>query len=129
MSTTDLRVLVLAGGLSYERDVSLKSGRRVIDALRTAGIDAQQRDPETLARPWAVPGTPGLAHRIGGLEKADRTGDISYDPANHEFMVRLRQARIDGIRVPDLEVDDPTGDADVLVLGWGSTYGPIGAAL
>jgi 2-oxoglutarate ferredoxin oxidoreductase subunit alpha len=85
------------------------------------------RDPETLARPWAVPGTPGLAHRIGGLEKADKTGDISYDPANHEFMVRVRQAKIDGIPVPALEVQDP--DADVLVLGWGSTYGPIGAAL
>jgi 2-oxoglutarate ferredoxin oxidoreductase subunit alpha len=88
-----------------------------------------ERDPETLARPWAVPGTPGLEHRIGGLEKADRTGDISYDPANHEFMVRVRQAKIDGIVVPDLEVEDPTGDADVLVLGWGSTYGPIGAAV
>jgi len=87
------------------------------------------RDPETLARPWAVPGTPGLEHRIGGLEKADRTGNISYDPANHEFMVRVRQAKIDGIAVPDLEVEDPTGDAEVLVLGWGSTYGPIGAAV
>jgi 2-oxoglutarate ferredoxin oxidoreductase subunit alpha len=87
------------------------------------------RDPETLARPWAVPGTPGLTHRIGGLEKADGTGNISYEPANHEFMVRVRQAKVDGIAVPDLEVDDPTGDADVLVLGWGSTYGPIGAAV
>jgi 2-oxoglutarate/2-oxoacid ferredoxin oxidoreductase subunit alpha len=86
------------------------------------------RDPETLARPWAVPGTPGLEHRIGGLEKADKTGDISYDPANHDFMVRTRQARIDAIGVPDVEVDDPDGDASVLVLGWGSTYGPIGAA-
>ncbi|WP_299950511.1 2-oxoacid:acceptor oxidoreductase subunit alpha [uncultured Modestobacter sp.] len=86
------------------------------------------RDPETLARPWAVPGTKGLAHRIGGLEKADGTGNISYDSANHEFMVRVRQARIDGIAVPDLEVDDPAGDAEVLLLGWGSTYGPIGAA-
>jgi 2-oxoglutarate/2-oxoacid ferredoxin oxidoreductase subunit alpha len=87
------------------------------------------RDPETLARPWAVPGTPGLAHRIGGLEKADGTGDISYDPANHERMVRLRQAKVDGVAVPDLEVDDPDGDAPVLVLGWGSTAGPIGAAV
>jgi 2-oxoglutarate ferredoxin oxidoreductase subunit alpha len=87
------------------------------------------RDPETLARPWAVPGTPGLAHRIGGLEKADRSGNISYDPANHEFMVRVRQARIDGIAVPDLQVEDPDGTADVLVLGWGSTFGPIGAAV
>ncbi|SDY05822.1 2-oxoglutarate ferredoxin oxidoreductase subunit alpha [Micromonospora pattaloongensis] len=86
------------------------------------------RDPETLARPWAIPGTPGLEHRIGGLEKADKTGDISYDPANHDFMVRTRQARIDAIPVPDVEVEDPDGDARVLVLGWGSTYGPIGAA-
>ena len=87
------------------------------------------RDPETLARPWAVPGTPGLEHRIGGLEKADKTGDISYDPANHDFMVRTRAAKIDGIAAcPTLEVDDPDGAARVLVLGWGSTYGPIGAA-
>jgi 2-oxoglutarate ferredoxin oxidoreductase subunit alpha len=86
------------------------------------------RDPQTLARPWAVPGTPGLEHRIGGLEKADKTGDISYDPANHDFMVRTRAARIEGIEVPDLEVEDPSGEASVLVLGWGSTYGPIGAA-
>ena len=86
------------------------------------------RDPVTLARPWAVPGTPGLEHRIGGLEKADKTGDISYDPANHDFMVRTRAARIAGIPVPDVTVDDPDGTARVLVLGWGSTYGPIGAA-
>ncbi|RLV09861.1 2-oxoglutarate ferredoxin oxidoreductase subunit alpha [Streptomyces griseocarneus] len=86
------------------------------------------RDPGTLARPWAVPGTPGLEHRIGGLEKADRTGAISYDPDNHEKMVRLRQAKVDGVDVPRLAVDDPHGDARVLVLGWGSTYGPIGAA-
>jgi 2-oxoglutarate ferredoxin oxidoreductase subunit alpha len=86
------------------------------------------RDPATLARPWAVPGTPGLEHRIGGLEKADITGDISYDPANHDFMVRTRAARIEAIEVPDLEVEDPDGSASVLVLGWGSTYGPIGAA-
>ncbi|GAA0418190.1 oxidoreductase [Actinoplanes capillaceus] len=86
------------------------------------------RDPETMARPWAVPGTPGLEHRIGGLEKADKTGDISYDPANHEFMVRTRQARIEAIPVPDVDVEDPDENAQVLVLGWGSTYGPIGAA-
>ncbi|WP_112135131.1 2-oxoacid:acceptor oxidoreductase subunit alpha [Glycomyces dulcitolivorans] len=88
-----------------------------------------QRDPETLARPWAVPGTPGLQHRIGGIEKADGTGDISYDPINHDHMVRTRAAKIAGVEVPDLEVDDPTGDANVLVLGWGSTWGPIGAAV
>jgi 2-oxoglutarate ferredoxin oxidoreductase subunit alpha len=88
------------------------------------------RDPETLARPWAVPGTPGLEHRIGGIEKANVTGDISYDPDNHDVMTRLRQAKIDGIAksIPNLEVDDPSGQADVLILGWGSTYGPIAEA-
>ncbi|MGH4032548.1 2-oxoacid:acceptor oxidoreductase subunit alpha [Actinomycetota bacterium Odt1-20B] len=88
-----------------------------------------KRDPQTLARPWAVPGTPGLEHRIGGIEKQDGTGNISYDPANHDFMVRTRQAKIDGIEVPDIEVDDPNGQANTLVLGWGSTYGPITAAV
>ena len=87
-----------------------------------------KRDPLTLARPWAIPGTPGLEHRIGGIEKQDGTGNISYDPANHDFMVRTRQAKIDGIDVPDVEVDDPHG-ASTLVLGWGSTYGPITAAV
>ncbi|NJP48453.1 2-oxoacid:acceptor oxidoreductase subunit alpha, partial [Actinacidiphila epipremni] len=67
------------------------------------------RDPQTLARPWAVPGTAGLEHRIGGIEKQDGTGNISYDPANHDLMVRTRQAKIDGIEVPDVEVDDPSG--------------------
>jgi 2-oxoglutarate/2-oxoacid ferredoxin oxidoreductase subunit alpha len=90
-----------------------------------------KRDPETLARPWAVPGTPGLEHRIGGIEKADGTGNISYDPANHDLMVRLRQAKIDGIArdIPPLAVDDPSGAARVLVLGWGGTYGAITAAV
>lgn len=87
------------------------------------------RDPETLAREWAVPGTPGLQHRIGGLEKADGKGNISYDPDNHDHMVRLRQRKVDGVAVPDLVVDDPSGGkARVLALGWGSTFGPIGAA-
>ncbi|GAA4900521.1 2-oxoglutarate ferredoxin oxidoreductase subunit alpha [Actinomycetospora succinea] len=86
------------------------------------------RDADTLARPWAIPGTAGLEHRIGGLEKADGRGTISYDPDNHDRMVRLRQAKIEGIEVPDLTVDDPDGDADVLVIGWGSSFGPIGAA-
>src|SRR5712691_3925007 len=88
------------------------------------------RDASTLARPWAIPGTRGLEHRIGGLEKADVTGNVSYDPDNHDLMVRTRQAKVDGIArsIPALEVDDPDGNAEVLVLGWGSTYGPIGAA-
>jgi 2-oxoglutarate/2-oxoacid ferredoxin oxidoreductase subunit alpha len=86
------------------------------------------RHPDTLARQFAVPGTPGLEHRIGGLEAENGSGDISYDPINHDLMVRLRQAKIDGIRVPDLEVDDPSGDAELLLIGWGSSYGPIGEA-
>ena len=88
-----------------------------------------ERDPITLARPWAIPGTKGMEHRIGGVEKADKTGEISYDPTNHDLMVRLRAAKVAGITVPDLEVDDPSNDAKVLVLGWGSTFGPIAAAI
>jgi 2-oxoglutarate ferredoxin oxidoreductase subunit alpha len=88
-----------------------------------------ERDPETLARPWAIPGTPGLEHRIGGLEKESETGNVSYDPENHDLMVQLRAAKVAGIAadIPDLVVDDP-GGADTLVLGWGSTYGAIAAA-
>jgi 2-oxoglutarate/2-oxoacid ferredoxin oxidoreductase subunit alpha len=79
------------------------------------------------ARPWAVPGTPGLRHRIGGLEKEDVTGNISYEPENHEHMTRLRTERIARIEVPDLAVDDPDS-AGLLVLGWGSSYGAIEGA-
>jgi 2-oxoglutarate ferredoxin oxidoreductase subunit alpha len=88
------------------------------------------RDEQTLARPWAIPGTPGLEHRIGGLEKANGPGTISYDPDNHDRMVHLRAAKVAGIAadIPPLEVDDPDG-ARLLVLGWGSTYGPVGAAV
>ncbi|MFC3688684.1 2-oxoacid:acceptor oxidoreductase subunit alpha [Aquipuribacter hungaricus] len=91
------------------------------------------RNPGTLARPWAVPGTAGLEHRVGGLEKADGTGEISYDPDNHDRMTRLRAAKVDGVDVPDLDVDDPWSadpdGADLLVLGWGSTFGPVSAAV
>ena len=89
-----------------------------------------QRDEQTLARPWAIPGTPGLEHRIGGIEKADGTGNISYDPDNHDLMTRLRAQKVAGIAadIPELEVDHVDG-ARTLVLGWGSTYGPIGAAI
>ena len=88
------------------------------------------REPETLARPWAPPGVAGLEHRIGGIEKADGSGNISYEPDNHDRMVRLRQAKVDAVArtIEPLEVEDPSGKARVLVLGWGSTYGPIGAA-
>ena len=89
------------------------------------------RDEDTLARAWAIPGTPGLEHRVGGIEKDATTGNISYDPDNHDLMVRTRQSKVDGIAasIGDLEVDDPSGDAKVLVLGWGSTYGPNLAAV
>jgi 2-oxoglutarate ferredoxin oxidoreductase subunit alpha len=89
-----------------------------------------ERNPETLARPWAIPGTPGLEHRVGGLEKANGHGNISYDPTNHDLMVRTRQAKIDRIAdtIAPVDVEDPAGRARLLVLGWGSTYGPIGAA-
>ncbi len=88
------------------------------------------RDSETLARPWAIPGTPGLEHRIGGLEKADVTGNVSYDPVNHEKMTKLRAEKVARIAndIPELDVHgDP--EADVLVLGWGSTYGAITSAV
>jgi 2-oxoglutarate/2-oxoacid ferredoxin oxidoreductase subunit alpha len=88
------------------------------------------RDDATLARQWAVPGTPGLEHRIGGLEKQEGTGNVSYDPDNHDAMVRLRAGKVAGIAndIPELEVDHQEG-AELLVLGWGGTYGPIGAAV
>ena len=90
------------------------------------GFQPYARDAK-LARPWAVPGTPGLRHRIGGLEKEDVTGNISYEPANHDHMTRLRARRIAAIEVPGLAVNDPDS-ADLLVLGWGSTYGAIEGA-
>jgi len=88
------------------------------------------RDPETLARPWVRPGTEGLEHRVGGLEKHDGSGEVSYDPANHQRMVGLRRQKVDGIvrEIPELEVAGPeTGR--LLVLGWGSTHGAIRAAV
>ena len=113
-----------------------------VDSLPAIGVDfatepnvdggfmPYQRDPETLARAWAIPGTPGLEHRIGGLEKEDVTGNVSYDPENHDHMVRLRAQKVAGIAadIPELEVDDPEGKAELLVLGWGGTYGPIQSA-
>ena len=89
------------------------------------------RDPETLARPWAVPGTPGLQHRVGGLEKEDGSGNISYTPTNHQHMTEIRAEKVRRIadRLPAVEIDDPDGDAEVLVVAWGSTYGPVRGAV
>jgi 2-oxoglutarate ferredoxin oxidoreductase subunit alpha len=88
------------------------------------------RDEQTLARPWAVPGTPGLEHRIGGLEKEHISGNISYDPDNHDFMIRMRAAKIDRI-AQDIPLQTVEGDqqGDLLVVGWGSTYGAIRSAV
>ena len=120
----------IANGSEPWRIPDVGTFERIDHNFAKEGEDFQPyaRDPETLARQFAVPGTPGLEHRIGGLESANGSGNISYEPANHDLMVRLRQAKIDGIAVPDLEVDDPTGDAELLLLGWGSSYGPIGEA-
>jgi len=94
------------------------------------GFLPYKRDPETLARPWAVPGTPGLEHRIGGLEKQDVTGNVNYEPLNHEKMVRIRAAKIDAI-VQDVPNVLPNGDpeGDLLLVSWGSTYGSITQAV
>ena len=90
------------------------------------GFQPYRRDPDTLARPWAIPGTPGLTHRIGGLEKQDVSGNVNYEPMNHEKMVRIRAAKIEAITrdVPNVM---PTGDpeGDLLIVSWGSTYGSI----
>jgi 2-oxoglutarate ferredoxin oxidoreductase subunit alpha len=89
-----------------------------------------RRDPQTMARPWAIPGTPGLEHRVGGLEKQDVTGNVNYEPLNHENMVRARAAKVAGIvqDVPDaVPAGDPSGD--LLIVAWGSTHGPITAAM
>jgi 2-oxoglutarate ferredoxin oxidoreductase subunit alpha len=85
------------------------------------------RDPETLARPWAPPGLPGLEHRIGGLEKADGSGNVSYEGVNHERMVHLREDKINGITrdIPPIEVNDESGDAQLLLVSWGSTYAAV----
>ena len=90
-----------------------------------------ERDPLTLARPWAIPGTAGLEHRLGGIEKADGSGNISYDPENHERMVRLRAAKVAGIArdIPPTDVRGDVGDAEILILGWGSTWGAIDGAM
>src|SRR6185369_12437442 len=94
------------------------------------GFLPYSRNPETLARPWAVPGTAGLEHRVGGLEKQDGTGNVNYEPLNHERMCLLRAAKVEAI-AQDIPDAVPTGDpdGDLLIVGWGSTYGPITAAL
>jgi 2-oxoglutarate ferredoxin oxidoreductase subunit alpha len=102
----------------------------VPNATDPATFRPYERDPETLARPWAVPGTPGLEHRVGGLEKADVTGNVSYDPDNHHRMQLLRAAKVAGIArdIAPLDVYGPAS-GDLLILGWGSTYGALRSAV
>jgi 2-oxoglutarate ferredoxin oxidoreductase subunit alpha len=102
-----------------------------VDDDGTASFWPYIRDPETLARPWAPPGLPGLEHRIGGLEKADGSGNVSYEGVNHELMVHLRRNKIAGIAadIPLLEVNDETGDAQLLLVSWGSTYAAVAAGV
>jgi 2-oxoglutarate/2-oxoacid ferredoxin oxidoreductase subunit alpha len=110
--------------LSQLPDIAVKFETNPVD------FHPYRRDPETLARPWAIPGTPGLEHRIGGLEKQDVTGNVNYEPLNHERMVRLRAEKVAGIvqDVPDAVPEgDPSGE--LLIVAWGSTHGPVTAAL
>ena len=99
-----------------------------LDTVPEGGFQAYARD-EKLARPWVKPGTPGLLHRIGGIEKQQGTGNIDYGPANHQAMTDIRKAKVDGIRIPDqaVEIGDPSGK--LVVVGWGSTFGPIHQAV
>ncbi len=122
----------LANGAEPWRVPTLEELPEITVRFRTdpAGFRPYAREPHTLARPWVVPGTPGLEHRVGGLEKQDGAGNISYDPLNHETMVRLRAAKVEAVvaDVPDVvPAGDP--DGDLLLVGWGSTCGAITAAL
>jgi len=101
------------------------------DQVGEEGYLPYVRNEETLARPWATPGTPGLEHRIGGIERADRTGNISYDADNHQCMTDLRAAKIDGIAkdIPPQGVEQGNDGGKLAVVGWGSTYGPISRAV
>jgi 2-oxoglutarate ferredoxin oxidoreductase subunit alpha len=122
----------LANGAEPWRIPDLDELGEIPVSLRTEveGFEPYARDPKTLARPWAIPGTPGLEHRVGGLEKQDGSGNVSYEPLNHERMVALRAAKVEALAadVPDVvPVGDPEGD--LLVVGWGSTHGGITAAL
>jgi 2-oxoglutarate ferredoxin oxidoreductase subunit alpha len=111
-------------------DIDTLEPIHVAFAEHTEGEDflPYKRDPATLARPWAIPGTPGLEHRIGGLEKQNETGNVAYDPENHDLMTQLRAQKVAGIAVPDQLVDHQEG-AELLVLSWGGTYGPVHAGV
>jgi 2-oxoglutarate ferredoxin oxidoreductase subunit alpha len=111
-------------------DPGFATGKNHVNEDGTESFWPYRRDPQTLARDWAVPGTPGLMHRVGGIEKEDGSGNISYDPANHEHMVHTRAQKVANVAqlIPPTEVEGDV-DADVLVLGWGSTWGAIRTAV
>ncbi len=121
----------IANGSEPWKVPSVESLPKLTTRRRTeaAGFAPYARDPKTLARPWALPGTPGLEHRIGGLEKADVTGNVSYDPDNHEHMVRTRARKVAGI-ADDLPLATVEGasSGDVLLVSWGGTLGAVRAA-
>ena len=124
-------VILLSGRLSRERCRAVAHpGAPEPEILRSARPEASPTGAGTRLASWAVPGTPGLEHRIGGLEKQDVTGNVNYEPLNHERMVRLRAAKVAAV-VQDVPDAVPVGDADgdLLIVGWGSTYGSITAAL
>jgi 2-oxoglutarate ferredoxin oxidoreductase subunit alpha len=112
-------------------DVSKLPPIKVEFASNPDGFLPYKRDPETLSRPWAVPGTPGLEHRIGGLSSEDQTGNVSYSPANNELMVRTRARKIAGIarEIPATTIFGDVNGGDLVVLGWGSTYGAVREAV
>jgi 2-oxoglutarate ferredoxin oxidoreductase subunit alpha len=122
----------LANGAEPWRLPDLDALERIEAPFRTdpEGFEPYVRDPETLVRPWAVPGSAGLEHRIGGLEKAEGSGDVSYDPVNHERMIHIRQRKVDVV-ADDIPLAEPTGapEGRLLVLGWGSTFGAINGAV
>ncbi|WP_066820679.1 2-oxoacid:acceptor oxidoreductase subunit alpha [Sphingomonas mali] len=101
---------------------------RYLDTVPEGGFQAYARD-EKLARPWVKPGTPGLLHRIGGIEKQQGTGNIDYGPANHQAMTDIRKAKVDGIKIPDQEIELGNPGGKLVVVGWGSTFGPIHQAV
>jgi 2-oxoglutarate ferredoxin oxidoreductase subunit alpha len=122
----------LANGAEPWRLPDLEALGRIEAPFRTdpEGFQPYARDPKTLVRPWAVPGTTGLEHRVGGLEKAEGSGNVSYDSVNHERMIHIREQKVDAV-ADDIPLAEPTGDSQgkLLVLGWGSTFGAINGAV
>jgi 2-oxoglutarate ferredoxin oxidoreductase subunit alpha len=122
----------LANGAEPWRLPDLDALERIEAPFRTdpEGFEPYARDPKTLVRPWAIPGSAGLEHRVGGLEKAEGSGDVSYDSVNHERMIQIREQKVDAV-ADDIPLAEPTGDSEgkLLVLGWGSTFGAINGAV